>query len=292
MNPHDSEYIKKNLKYLILGSLKTEYSYIIWGKQYSPRSPISFKKHSASYACFATFFRALKQCYIVNVCRLRVSIYTKVENLKYIDHYCPFTNDEIKEWLDELVLFLGSEHIKYKLVPRDGSIDVVFNFYKLKTWAIAFTAIYTRLLYEGPDNWILKEAFLIRNYSEEYKKLPLFSILMGLSSSKYYTHAFGVNGYKKHFKVLNLTESEEILSSLFKKDFAHNSVDASLINSWPSITVEDENTKRILDTSILGSSAKAGTRMTSIPYVTSLLGSDTPSENLIDYFKYLLHINE
>lgn len=284
MNLQAAKYIKEKLSYVGTGTLDTRYSYLIWGKITSPKF-LEFEKYPLkSGACFAKFFRFLRTHSLISVCRLRIFINTNVTEFRRHNNFCPFTKKEINLWITELTEFIGNEHLKYKLIIRKNSLDLVLDFFNVNSWIIAFSAIYVRLLYESPDTWLLKEALSIKNYSDEYKKYPLFSILMGLASSKDSTHAFGLNSRDKNFKILTFEETKAFLSDALTLSFSQSAVDKFLSSNWPHVLI---NNKEYYDKLLFGYPSYPGSRLIKSTYAAKLLESDTPEESLINYFESL-----
>lgn len=284
MNLQAAKYIKEKLRYIGTGTLRTCYSYLIWGKADYPKLPEFEKYPLQSKACFAKFFEFLRTHSLISVCRLRISLNTKVTEIRKYNNFCPFTKEEISLWITELIEFIGDKHLKYKLVIKKDSLDLVLDFRNVNSWIIAFSAIYARLLYESPDTWLLKEALSIKNYSDEYRKYPLFSILMGLASSKESTHAFGLNSRDKNFKILTFEKTKTFLSDALTLSFGQYAVDRFLSSNWPYVYATN---KEYYDNLLFGYPSYPGSRLIKPTYVAKLLESDTPEESLINYFESL-----
>ena len=183
-----------------------------------------------SAACFRSLFTFIKQFKTPLNLRVRVTLDCSNPIDRRSSTYCCSTPDEIKEYLDELVNLVGEEVLSYKLVYKQNStIDVKLDFKRAYSWAIAFTAIYVRLLNEFPLNINLREIFNLRKVCPKSRNYPILSLIMAFSITRAtaWIHCLTVNA-RVIYKLLTFEELKEALKLYFRRLFSEYNVSSVL----------------------------------------------------------------
>ena len=132
-------------------------------------------------ACFATIFNKLGRLNNTFECKILMYYTSDYSEDNSKNHYCLFTEREIKNYLRQLRYYLPK--IKFKLRNDIGEERFILSvgFERESKMKVMFALTWIRHLWEFPYNVILKDAIRMRQELSKYSVLDYFIMLCNTS---------------------------------------------------------------------------------------------------------------